>query len=608
MNKKVTLFFTFRNYNKVKDSDVYHYLILKLLPHNKQTKTSYSLPPKHWDKKAQNVKRRYWDLHPELVKQLNTYKDKFAKYYPLLESGEINPNIVCSEILHTRMDYEKDLTLIDYIKENKTKFGTSSGTVNKHIYNVKGVERALNNKTSITLNMLKNDSSVMEIVEALRKYNLKNTTRKGYMNTLDLITRKALAKEYHSPFKDGGYLPKKAVSETRVGVKSQVLLDGLEKIQTYKDIEAYLLWLYSFALQGMDVVDIANIDESSLVSEDGNKYNGELITHFHPFGDLIGAQGAKHLSNKWYLSGARAKSSGQIDGLYNLYPTLFIRDWLHYIMQITSPNLVYKGKDRLRLFNTKTRNIKGNEIEGAVPKISVWRDYLVRRMNKLFGVGLQHSRHTYTQIGKRYFGYSEGQMDYQLNHSVKGMSNTYQKGEDAIEIRDYRHHQLINHFEINDILYFLHTSTFYKYKKANLIYYKKEKAIPSTFGKKSPYKRPFEPYNNDMLIGYSLLQHNHTSQWTSELQKEYDLLVMDVSNKPIKEMDERGLPKSIYLTPDHPKYPKRILELNEIRKRAFGNFPITVSEGGGIALTEKALDEALQQDKNDQKVKEIIKN
>ena len=95
MNKKVTLFFTFRNYNKVKNSDVDHPLILKLLPHNKQTKTSYHIPPKHWDKNAQQVKRRYWDQHPELVKQVNIYKDRFVKYYPMIESCHpIGPSIL----------------------------------------------------------------------------------------------------------------------------------------------------------------------------------------------------------------------------------------------------------------------------------------------------------------------------------------------------------------------------------------------------------------------------------------------------------------------------------------------------------------------------------
>ena len=49
MNKKVTLNFTFRNYNKVKNSDVDQRLILRLLPFGKQAQTSYQIAPKKWD-------------------------------------------------------------------------------------------------------------------------------------------------------------------------------------------------------------------------------------------------------------------------------------------------------------------------------------------------------------------------------------------------------------------------------------------------------------------------------------------------------------------------------------------------------------------------------
>lgn len=332
---------------------------------------------------AQQVKRNYWELHPELVIQINRYKDKFVKYYKLIDTGEINPDIVCSEILHTHVDIKKDETLINYIDNNSARFGNSSGTVKKHRNNVGGVQKALKKSVSkidtLAIDMLKRDNFIMEIAEAVRKCNLMDTTRKEYFKTLDLISRKALKKKYHNPFKDGGYMPNNTVAKVREGVTYDAVIDGLEGIETYKDIEAYLLWLYSFSLQGLDAVDIANIDESNIVNEYGEALSDKAITHFHPFGDLIGSKGTKHLSEKWYVRGVRAKSRGKIDGLFNMFPTLFIRDWLHYIMQITSPELVYKGNDRLRLFNTKTRNSKGNEVADSLNKISVWRDYLSRR-------------------------------------------------------------------------------------------------------------------------------------------------------------------------------------------------------------------------------------
>ena len=118
----------------------------------------------------------------------------------------------------------------------------------------------------------------MEIANCVRKSSdLMNTTKKEYFKTLDLISRKALKKKYHNPFKDGGYMPNSAIAKDREGVTSDALLDGLEKIETYKDIEAYLIWLYSFSLQGLDIVDIANIDESKIVNEYGEKLTNKAI-------------------------------------------------------------------------------------------------------------------------------------------------------------------------------------------------------------------------------------------------------------------------------------------------------------------------------------------
>lgn len=119
---------------------------------------------------------------------------------------------------------------------------------------------------------------------------------------------------------------------------------------------------------------------------------------------------------------------------------------------------------------------------------------------------LQLSRHTYTQIGKKYFGYSEGQMDYQLNHSVKGTSNTYQKGEDTVEIRDYRHYQLINHFDINDILWYLFTSTKAKFFNGELIYYKRKKQLLQGIFLKNGIKVNIRSHFNQLIMICSLVR------------------------------------------------------------------------------------------------------
>lgn len=626
MNKQTTFLFTFRNYNKIKDSEDSHKLILKLLPFQKQTTTPYTIPPKHWDGKAQQVKRKYWEQHPELVKQINHYKDKFVKYYKLLANGEIQPENACSEILFTTAETVKNLSIIEYMNENAAKFGKSQTTREKYKSQIRGIEKALlkfgSKYKELKVSMLKDEKAVMEISEAVNQSNISTTTKKDYLNTLDSVSRKALKVKYHNPFKLGGYIGK-AIPDGKKMVTSEKMMNGLKDIETYKDIEAYLLWLYSFCLQGLDLVDIACIDESKITDEYGVNIGANNLTHFHNFGDLIGTvikdknnplesriEYRKQLCDKWYLSGVRAKSAGKIDCLYNLFPTLYIRDWLHQIMQLTSPDIVYRGKDRFRLFNVMPRNSKYLQDFNATKKVKIWGDYLTRRQKKLFGANKRLSRQTYTQFGKKYFGFTEGQMQYQLNHSLKGAINTYQKGEDAVDIRDFRHHQLVNMFEVNDILHFLRKSTLVKYKSGQLIYQKKVKAVPSRVinGKryKSQHKPPFESWNNNMLIANAFLMHSYDSKWTKELQQEYDMLVMHIKNTPMRVENELGLPDNIYLTPDHPKYPKRILELNEIRKEAFGDIKFMISEKGGIALTPDTIENSIQEENNMNVVNEII--
>lgn len=624
MNKKVTLNFTFRNYNKVKNSDVDQRLILRLLPFGKQAQTSYQIAPKKWDMKAQQVKRKYWDEHQELVKQINAYKDKFVGVYKLIETGEIHPNAVCASVLHTTIDFDnsKDVDALAFIEDKSVMFGKARTTVEKHLSNVRGVIKhyGIHSKKplkKITTQMLRQESFVLDTVEILRKANITDNTRKGYMKTLNLISRKALPKEFHDPFK--AYYPMDSKTKTRKGADKENLFDGIEKIKSYRDIEACLLWLYAYCLQGFDAADITNIDESKLLH-----FNGEHITHYHPFGDLIGTrvrdkdnpmikrvERRNHLGKELYLTGVRSKAAGEVDCMYNMFPILLIRDWLHYLISITSPELVYKGKDRLRLFNITTIDKKGNKDHESYKKLKKWYDYRSRRMRKMFGASLQFSRHTYTQTGKRRFGYSEGQMDYQLNHSVKSTSNTYQKGEDALEIRNFRHYQLISTMEVPQMLFKLYRRSIWLYKNGQLIWDKRIKAVPSYHDEngvyhKSKYPIPYKDINNEMLIGSVLVRYTYSDDWSSELQKEYDNLMLDIKLNPIRIINDDGTSTTEFLTQEHPKYPKRLIELDKLRERAFAHFPLVISEKGGIAIKPEIEKQHLQELANISKAKEIV--
>jgi hypothetical protein len=595
MNKSITFTFTFRNYNKVKDSDVYQPLILRLLPFGKQSKTPFKIPPKHWDKDKQEIKPRFREVHNTLIKELNILKDKLSEYPRKIKSGELYPDNVLDEVLGNKQVIDTDKSVVQLISDTPAQWGEAK--ILTHIQNVRGVEKWLKHHGSrikeIKLSMLNDNRIIDEISLALRNSSLAKSTISGYMATLDRVTQVAELNN-HRPFKNRQLKPKNIASRPRHRVEESNLQLGINKIKTYKDLEAYLWFLYGYCLQGLDFVDIANLDENAIYN-----HKGEKITHYYPFGDFIESETSKVLTQKWYVKGdiKRSKSEVQISCLVNLFPTLFIRDWLLWVMKITSPDIAYNGSDRLRIFKYKTRDKNFKRLPDNYKKIKSYYTAPSRKMKELFGVSYQLTRHSFTQIGKQFLGLTGDQMDMQLNHSMKGSLDSYVKGENAQDMRDIRHNQLINLLGVSKVLHLLYTKVRDDYKGGKLCWYKKSKAIP---GK---HPSPAKLVTNDMLIGWALLDHDISSEWTTDLAKEFTQIRLEYS-RPRPEYVNGEI---VLIQREESEYPKRYRELNEIRKKAFGDFPISINKNGGIKVEDSIMKERLQEIKNLDKVNEIIK-
>lgn len=611
MNKTITLTLTFRSYNKVKDSTQNHPLILLLLPYKKQAKTYLQIPPFHWDKEKQVVKPRFRKEHETLIKEINHLMDRFSKYPRMILEGDIHPDNVINDILKRDTVIEKDLTVWDYIDNNRTNFGNS---FDKHLGRVSGVEKALRlykrDFGELKVSKLNQFSNIEKITQALRKHNIADTTRSGYMQTLDRVTELAELTNKR-PFKKNKLFPKNPESAVQHRTELKPLFDGIKNITTYKDIEAYLWFLYSYCLQGLDAVDIANIDESAI---HGFK-DGDIITHFYEFGDFIGTavpdindstkevvEYRNQLLQKRHIKGAitRGKTKSKIYCLVNLFPTLFIRDWLHHIVKITRPDIAYKGNDRLRIFNFKTYDSKGNPIEGSHKILKGYMTTPTKKMKKLFGGKMRAARTTFTQLGKAKLGLDGTQMKFQLNHKRKGALHTYEKGEEAPEMKELIHSQLFNLLKIKDLVFALYDTTRKSFREGNLLFDRKEKAIP---GK---HRSPSELVTNDMILGWALLNHiihNIDSEWSTSLEKEFNQIKIEHSEEvPYRKKD--GFWTTRLKSED--EYPKRYHELNDIRKKAFGDFNLVISKNGGISLTPKAVNEILESEKILDEAKEII--
>lgn len=596
MNKSITLNLTFRNYNKVKNSTQNHTLILLLLPHKRQSKTHLQIPPYHWDKQKQIVKPRFRNQHKNLINEINIIKDRCIKYPRMILEGDIHPNNVIPEILGGKDIATSEITVMDFIKENPHPFKDSS---EKHLFRIGGVHKHLKifqpDFGTLTVSKLNDNRNIDTIAGVLNKAKLRKTTISGYMQTLDRVTELANIKNLR-PFKARKLFPTNPTPKVQHKVELENMVEGFKSIKTYKDIEAYLMFLYSYCLQGLDAVDLANIDENAI-----HNYNGKHITHYYPFGDYIESKGDINLNTKHHIRGeiGRSKTSGSIDCMVNLFPTLFIRDWLVYLMNITSPEIAYRGKDRLRLWKHKTRTKEGKKLEGNHKLIRVYMGTLSRKMQKLFGGSMKNSRQTVTQVGKMYLGLTEGQLKMQLNHKLNDVIDNYAQGENALEIRDVRHNQLLNYMEITKIVMSLFNTSNKLMKEGKLFFDRSIKA------KSGMHPTPAKLINNDMLIGWALMKHNISSKWNFDLEKEWNMIKIQNSNPRI-EIGVDGFPKMI--TANEDEYPERFHELNKIRKDAFGDFKTVITKGGGIGLSEKTIAEILQEENNLNKVKEIIGN
>ncbi len=71
---------------------------------------------------AQQVKRKYWDEHQELVKQINAYKDKFVGVYKLIETFTLTLFAVPFCILRLILTI-KDVDVLAFIEDKSVMFG-----------------------------------------------------------------------------------------------------------------------------------------------------------------------------------------------------------------------------------------------------------------------------------------------------------------------------------------------------------------------------------------------------------------------------------------------------------------------------------------------------
>ena len=368
-----------RDKHKKNSAEVTIYLEYRHGSTRKRLSTMVKVPKGSW-----SVKKRVLDLksYPHLVEAQERLDEIMSKTYAqaqLLSKKKISSETALDEILQ-RMP---DESLMEYYDEwyKKTK-GVAYSTYEQR----RGVLQAIQNRmvdigrkeySVLKFEHFADSTSLERIANIIKSdaFGLEPNGAYNYLKKLDEIYNKKYKKA--SPFKSADLRGKYEHPE-KWGVEFRDLLVGIAKINTLQDLEAYLFYLYSLCLRGLNGKDIFRMRDEDFIGADDSDY----------IPNSVGYEEKQHYKKR------RGKSNNKMQILSNLYPTLHIKRWLQWVLEIERPHLVKRDNEGEALFR------KFNDEEVYKHWSIGLRTRYTEHLKKLIGNGLNSARHTYTQNGQ----------------------------------------------------------------------------------------------------------------------------------------------------------------------------------------------------------------
>ena len=261
-----------------------------------------------------------------------------------------------------------------------------------------------------------------EIVRSLYSNTRKNTATE-YLKKLNTVL-----KDYNEDeFRDKYFQKYYQTEDTKLKrpVKIESVNNAIKKINSLKRLEAFLFWMYSFCLRGLDGQDVTLVSDKLLVED----YPlGDYIYDF----DIEGYDTPVHIELKCKKTAARTFTL-----LINAYPTLSINELLKKVIRINRPNEVNED-DGLKLFKWDRLTNKR--------KWDLYADFLQGRLIKILGNSFKSTRHTFTSTADTLGVALSDQSALIGNKSRKGSIASYSTIDE--KRLDYIHLDVLGQYDI----------------------------------------------------------------------------------------------------------------------------------------------------------------
>ena len=404
--------------------------------------TGIKIPAIAYNQDTRRLKQSY--------EQNSAYNDMLLdieKKIPEVRSKMIKGKMTYRSAFNELLNKTEDLSLSEYVEQTPKIKKPSKDKYHRYLKALNGHFTGLNRLeyTDLKFSVLDDANEVERIADIIKNQvpQLNHNSQIDYMNAIDTIYKKYKnLKGQDGVFRLGGYIDSKRDTNVQP-IPFVDLAMGINKINTKQKYMSYLYWLYSFCLRGLDGQDIVNISEKDVKGDfDYNK-------HYYPDANLHTE--LKDFNKKaWYI---RSRGKGSIARviLINVFPTLLIQRLLKEAIKSTHPQYSYKGSDKLRLFNFKTKRDDGSKDVEGDKKWKSFKDTMRKNFNLMFDGCLHRTRHTFTQTAVDELNVSHQKADEMLGHKTIKSSLKYYLSESQLNT-DIYHIHTIQEFDVLKLL------------------------------------------------------------------------------------------------------------------------------------------------------------